>query len=54
MGNYCGCGCEIDHNESKETKTPEDKVMALKKAIANLGYDVSETANGEIRISQSE
>lgn len=51
MGNNRGCGhCHCD--EDREEKTPEDKIAALKKAITDLGYNVKETDEGEIIVSE--
>ena len=45
----CGCGhCDCE----KEELTTEEKVDALKAALADLGYGVEETGEGEIRISE--
>ena len=50
MGN-CGCGhCDCDDEQAK--KTPEEKVKDLEKEIADLGYKVEETTDGEIKISE--
>lgn len=49
MGHSCGCGhCDQDEEEKK----PEEKIDDLKKAIADLGYKVEETSDGEIKISE--
>lgn len=39
------CACDIH-------KSPEQKVESLKQAIADLGYKVEETKDGEIKISE--
>ena len=46
MGN-CGCGhCDCDDEQAE--KTPEEKVKDLEKEIADLGYKVEETTDGEM------
>ena len=55
MGNNCGCGhcaCDDDNSPIGEEKTPEDKVKDLEKEIEGLGYNVEETPEGEIKISE--
>lgn len=39
-------------DEKNENKSPEEKVEALKKDIADLGYNIEETPEGEIKISE--
>lgn len=39
------CSCDVH-------KSPEKKVEDLKKAIADLGYKIEETSQGDIRISE--
>lgn len=38
----------------KDTSEAEEKIKSLKEAISELGFYVSETEEGEIKISQTE
>jgi hypothetical protein len=51
MSDHCGCGhCSCDDEEVE--KSTQEKIIALKKAIADLGYKIEETENGEIKLSE--
>lgn len=39
------CGCSHGH------KLPEDKVEDLKEALKKLGYNLEETEDGEIKVT---
>jgi len=39
------CGCDHGH------KLPEDKVEDLKEALKKLGYNLEETEDGEIKVT---
>jgi hypothetical protein len=41
----CDCGCDHSH------KLPEDKVDDLKDALKKLGYNLEETEDGEIKVT---
>lgn len=52
MSDHCGCGhCSCDDEEEVD-KSTQEKFIALKKAIADLGYKIEETSDGEIKISE--
>jgi|WetSurMetagenome_2_1015567.scaffolds.fasta_scaffold576575_2 hypothetical protein len=51
MGNSCGCG-HCTCGDEPEEKAPEDKIEDLKKDIADLGFNVEETEDGEIKVSE--
>jgi hypothetical protein len=44
----CGCG----HDHSHHHKLPEDKVEDLKEALKKLGYNIEETEDGDIKVTQ--
>jgi hypothetical protein len=52
MGNSCGCGHCTCSDDDADKKAPEDKVEDLKKDIADLGFHVEETEDGEIKVSE--
>jgi hypothetical protein len=43
----CDCDCGCDHGH----KLPEDKVDDLKEALKKLGYNVEETEDGDIKVT---
>ncbi len=54
MSDSCQCGHDCGCNQKKDAPkiSPEEKVENMKKAIANLGYLVEDTGEGEIKISE--
>jgi hypothetical protein len=52
MGNSCHCGNDCGCNHNEKEAAAKEKVENLKKAIADLGFHVEETTDGEIKISE--
>ena len=52
MTNNCSCDHCDRNDEEKNIKTAEEKVDNLKKDIADLGYKIEETEEGDIKISE--
>lgn len=53
MSDSCHCGDDCACNQEIEKKdSPKKKVENLKKDIADLGFVVEETGEGEIKISE--
>ena len=54
MSDSCTCESDCDCSDKIDRKniSPEEKVENLKKAIADLGFSVEETGEGEIKISE--
>lgn len=50
MGHSCGCSHSCCGDENK--KTVEEKMEDLKKDIRELGFQVEETGEGEMKISE--
>lgn len=43
----CDCNCGCNHGD----KLPEDKVEDLKDALKKLGYNLEETKDGDIKVT---